>query len=25
MYAYMQAVGMVDDHMVGCFCAEKIK
>jgi DNA-3-methyladenine glycosylase I len=20
MYAFMQAVGMVDDHMVGCFC-----
>ena len=25
MYAYMQAVGMVDDHMVGCFYAGKIK
>jgi DNA-3-methyladenine glycosylase I len=26
MYAFMQAVGMVDDHMVGCFCAkQKIK
>ena len=23
MYAFMQAVGMVDDHMVGCFCAVK--
>jgi 3-methyladenine DNA glycosylase Tag len=25
MYAYMQAVGMVDDHMVGCFCAKGAK
>lgn len=23
MYAYMQAVGMVDDHMTGCFCATR--
>ena len=23
MYAYMQAVGMVDDHMAGCFRAKK--
>ena len=23
MYAYMQAVGMVDDHMVGCFCVKR--
>lgn len=22
MYAFMQAVGMVDDHMHGCFCAK---
>ena len=22
-YAYMQAVGMVNDHLVGCFCYEK--
>lgn len=25
MYAFMQAVGMVDDHMVGCMCAKKSK
>ncbi|MDB6061767.1 MAG: DNA-3-methyladenine glycosylase [Verrucomicrobiaceae bacterium] len=25
MYAYMQAVGLVNDHMVGCFCAKKNK
>jgi DNA-3-methyladenine glycosylase I len=23
IYAFMQAVGMVDDHMAGCFCAKK--
>lgn len=23
MYAFMQAVGMVDDHMVGCFCTQR--
>ncbi len=23
MYAFMQAVGMVDDHMAGCFCAAR--
>lgn len=23
MYAFMQAVGMVDDHSVGCFCAKR--
>jgi DNA-3-methyladenine glycosylase I len=23
IYAYMQAVGLVNDHMVGCFCARK--
>lgn len=23
MYAYMQAIGMVDDHMVGCFCKKQ--
>lgn len=23
MYAYMQAVGMVNDHMLGCFCKYK--
>lgn len=22
IYAYMQAIGMVDDHMAGCFCAK---
>jgi DNA-3-methyladenine glycosylase I len=22
MYAYMQAVGMVNDHMLGCFCKQ---
>jgi DNA-3-methyladenine glycosylase I len=25
IYAYMQAVGMVDDHMQGCFRAQKAK
>ncbi|MGH7242706.1 MAG: DNA-3-methyladenine glycosylase I [Phycisphaerales bacterium] len=25
IYAYMQAVGMVDDHMAGCFCASRTK
>lgn len=25
MYAFMQAVGMVDDHMAGCFCAKRRK
>ena len=24
MYAYMQAVGMVDDHLVGCWCKGRI-
>jgi DNA-3-methyladenine glycosylase I len=24
-YAFMQAVGMVNDHEVSCFCYEKIK
>ncbi|MGL5742975.1 MAG: DNA-3-methyladenine glycosylase I [Legionella sp.] len=24
MYAYMQAVGMVDDHLVDCFCKNRI-
>jgi DNA-3-methyladenine glycosylase I len=24
-YAFMQAVGMVDDHMVGCFRAKRGK
>ncbi len=24
MYAYMQAVGMVDDHFVDCFCKKRI-
>lgn len=23
MYAFMQAVGLVNDHMTGCFCAKK--
>lgn len=23
MYAFMQAIGMVDDHMAGCFCAQR--
>lgn len=23
MYAYMQAVGMVDDHLVDCFCKNR--
>ena len=23
MYAFMQAVGMVDDHAAGCFCAKR--
>lgn len=23
MYAFMQAVGMVDDHMAGCFCVKR--
>lgn len=25
IYAFMQAVGLVNDHMVGCFCASKGK
>jgi DNA-3-methyladenine glycosylase I len=25
MYAFMQAVGMVDDHMTDCFCAKRKK
>jgi len=25
IYAYMQATGMVDDHMAKCFCAKKLK
>ncbi|HHF7373025.1 DNA-3-methyladenine glycosylase I [Legionella bozemanae] len=24
MYAYMQAVGMVDDHLVDCFCKNRV-
>jgi len=24
-YAFMQAVGMVNDHVVSCFCHEKVK
>jgi DNA-3-methyladenine glycosylase I len=25
VYAFMQAVGMVNDHLVDCFCAEKVR
>ena len=25
IYAFMQAVGLVNDHRVGCFCAKKVK
>jgi DNA-3-methyladenine glycosylase I len=23
-YAFMQAVGMVNDHLVGCFCHSRV-
>lgn len=25
IYAYMQAIGMVDDHVLGCFCKQKTR
>ena len=24
-YAFMQAIGMVNDHLVECFCYDKVK